>query len=106
MHVVEKIAWRCLMVRTELRFVVDSVLRRAQRQGFVVPRDIRQELTQAGLPEGEWKDVLNTARESLHYRQGRYYFIESISPRLYEQQSQQQIVFHAVRELIRRQQAA
>jgi len=94
------------MVRTEIRSVVDMVLRRAQRQGYVVPRDVREELTLAGLPDVEWKAVLAAARESLHYRQGRYYFIEAISPRLHEQQSQQQIVFHAVRELIRRQQAA
>jgi PilZ domain len=92
------------MVRIELRSVVDTVLRRAQRQGFVVPRDIREELTQAGMPDLAWKDVLSAARESLHYRQGRYYFIEAISPRLSEQQRQQQIVFHTVREIIRRQQ--
>jgi hypothetical protein len=94
------------MVRTELRNVVDTVLRRAQRQGYVVPRDVRDELSQAGLPEMEWKEVLDNARESLHYRQGRYYFIEVLRPRLHEQQSQQQIVFHTVRELVRRHQAA
>jgi hypothetical protein len=94
------------MVRTEFRSVVESVLRRAQRQGYVVPRDIREELSQAGIPEGEWKDVLQAARESLHYRQGRYYFIEAISPRLSQQQSQQQVVFHAIRELVRKHQAS
>jgi hypothetical protein len=71
-----------------------------------VPRDVREELTLAGLGEDQWKDILNLARESLHYRQGRYYYLQAISSRLHEQQSQQQIVFHAVRELIRRQQAA
>ena len=94
------------MLQTELRGVVDTVLRRAQRQGYVVPRDVREELTQAGLPDEQWKDVLDLARGSLHYRQGRYYFLQAVSPRLHEQQSQQQIVFHAVRDLIRRQQAA
>jgi PilZ domain len=103
---VEKDTPRSVMVRTELRPVVEMVLRRAQRQGYVVPRDVREELTQAGMPEVEWKDVLHGARESLHYRQGRYYFIEVISPRLHEQQSQQQIVFHAIRELIRKHQAS
>jgi hypothetical protein len=95
-----------IMLQTELRGVVDTVLRRAQRQGYVVPRDVREELTQAGLPDEQWKDVLDLARGSLHYRQGRYYFLQAVSPRLHEQQSQQQIVFHAVRDLIRRQQAA
>jgi hypothetical protein len=94
------------MMQTEVRGVVDSVLRRAQRQGYVVPRDVREELTLAGLPDEQWKDILNLARESLHYRQGRYYYLQAISSRLHEQQSQQQIVFHTVRELIRRHQAA
>jgi hypothetical protein len=94
------------MVQTQLRGVVENVLRRAQRQGYVVPRDVRDELLQAGLPEEYWKDILNLARESLHYRQGRYYYLQAISCRLHEQQSQQQIVFHTIRDLIRRQQAA
>jgi hypothetical protein len=93
------------MIQTQLRSVADNVLRRAQRQGYVVPRDVRDELTRAGLANVPWKEVLNIARESLHYRQGRYYFLEAISPRLHELQSQQQIVFHTVRELIRRHQA-
>jgi hypothetical protein len=94
------------MVNSQLRGVADNVVRRAQRQGYIVPRDVREELSEAGLPDDQWKDVLGLARESLHYRQGRYYYIQAISPRLHEQQSQQQIVFHTVRELIRRQQAA
>lgn len=93
------------MIDTPLRGVADSVIRRAQRQGYVVPRDVREELSQAGLPVEQWREVLGLARESLHYRQGRYYSIQAISPRLHEQQSQQEIVFHTVRELIRRQQA-
>ena len=93
------------MSDNELRGVVDDVLRRAQRQGYVVTRDVRDELSRAGLAEERWKDVLELARESLHYRQGRYYSLQTLSPRLHEQQSQQQMVFHAVRELIRRQKA-
>jgi hypothetical protein len=94
------------MTDTLLRGVADNVIRRAQRQGYIVPRDVRDELTQAGLPDEQWKDVLGVARDSLHYRQGRYYYIQTISPRLHEQQRQQEIVFHAVREMIRRQQAS
>ncbi len=94
------------MVQTELDPVVGAVLRTAQRQGYVVPRDVRAELTQAGLPLERWKEVLDAARESLHYRKGRYHFIETVSPRLQEQQRQQEVVFHAVRDLIRRHQEA
>ncbi len=93
------------MSQTELRGVVESVVRRAERQGYVVPRDVREELSQAGLADTQWKDVLGLARESLHYRQGRYYYLQRVSPRLHEQQSRQQVAFHTVRELIRRQQA-
>jgi hypothetical protein len=94
------------MSQTPLQDVAESVIRRAQRQGYIVPRDVRDELSQAGVPDDEWKAVLTLARESLHYRQGRYYYIQTISPRLHEQQRQQEIVFHTLRELIRRQQAA
>jgi hypothetical protein len=94
------------MIQTPLTEVVDAVVRRARLQGYVVPKDVREELTQAGLADDQWRDVLDGAREALHYRQGRYYYIQAISPRLQEQQSQQQIVFHAVRELIKRQAAA
>lgn len=93
-------------METALRGVVDNVVKRAQRQGYVVPREVREELQQAGQGGEQWKAVLDMARESLHYRQGRYYYLQPISPRLHEQQSQQQIVFHTVRELVRRQQAA
>jgi hypothetical protein len=93
------------MVEIELRPVVDSLLRRAQRQGFVVPREVREELMHAGRSATHWRDVIEAARGSLHYRQGRYYYLQPISPRLQEQQSQQQIVFHTARELIRRHQA-
>jgi hypothetical protein len=94
------------MSDNDLRGVMDAVIRRAQRQGYVVPRDVRDELGQAGFPEGRWKEVLDLAREALHYRQGRYYHIQAVSPRLQEQQRQQEMVFHSVRALIRRQQAA
>jgi len=94
------------MIHTDIDCVVNCVVRRAQRQGYVVPRDVRGELTKAGLPDAAWKEVLDAARASLHYRQGRYYFIETISPRLREQQSHQQMAFHTLRELVRRHQAA
>lgn len=84
-----------------LQEVATAVVRRAQRQGYVVPRDIRSELTLAGLPEEQWKEVASLARESLNYRQGRYYHISSLSPRLQQEQSQQQNIQRAIRRLIR-----
>jgi hypothetical protein len=89
------------MTAPDLQNVADTVVRRAQRQGYVVPREVRAELALAGLPESRWKDVLSLAREALHYRRGRYYFLDPVSPALREQQSQRQMVANAVRDLIR-----
>jgi hypothetical protein len=89
------------MSDTQLRAVADSVVRRAQRQGYVVPRDVRDELNRAGLPDKLWKDVLSLAHEALQFRQGRYYCVQTTSPRLHEQQRQQRKVLRSVRELIR-----
>ena len=89
------------MISTELQPVVNTVLRRAQRQGYVVPREVRAELTEAGLPDARWRDVLAMARESLHYRQGRYFYLDAVSPRLQQQQSREHAVAAAARQVIR-----
>jgi hypothetical protein len=94
------------MSAPDLQSIADTVVRRAQRQGYVVPREVRAELALSGLPEGRWKDVLELARGSLHYRQGRYYYLDAVSPALRAQQSQQQRVAEAVRDVLRRHQAA
>jgi hypothetical protein len=92
------------MTATTLKDVADLVIRRAQRQGYVVPRDIRAELKQAGLPDDQWKDVVNLARQSLNCRQGRYYHIAALSPRLQQEQTQQRLIQRAIRRLIRQHQ--
>lgn len=84
-----------------LQEVTASVVRRAQRLGYVVPRDIRLELKQAGLPEGQWKEVVQLAHDRLNCRQGRYYHIQAVSPRLQEEQRQQQLIQRVIRRLIR-----
>ena len=63
------------MTSTDLQGIANTVVRRAQRQGFVLPREVRQELAQAGAPDTMWKDVLALARSSLSYRKGRYYYV-------------------------------
>lgn len=84
-----------------LQEVTDSVVRRAQRLGYVVQRDIRLELKQAGLPETQWKEVVDRARGRLHCRQGRYYHIQPVSPKLQHEQRQQQLVQRAIRRIMR-----
>ena len=46
------------MLSTALQEIAGSVVRRAQLQGSVTARDIREELTRIGEPENLWKDVL------------------------------------------------
>src|SRR5207253_6894777 len=94
------------MPPTTLEQVADAIVRQAQRQGFVVSRDIRTELKLAGLPEGEWKAVAALAKGSLNYRQGRYYHLGTISPRLQKEQEQQRAIQKAIRALIKRHRAA
>ncbi len=82
--------------------VADAVVRRAQRQGYVVPRDVRAEMRLAGLAEDEWKGVIDLARAALIYRRGRYYHKATVSPRLEQEQRARQAIQKALRPLIRR----
>jgi hypothetical protein len=68
------------MARSELQTVAKVVARRAQRQGFVVPSEVKDELTAAGFEADRWKEVIALIRDGLHYRQGRYYHV-STEPR-------------------------
>ncbi len=81
--------------------VVEAVLRRAQKQGFILPREIRAELTQAGLDETVWKDVVKQTAASLHYRQGRYYYVTTVSPRLHQEQEHQRAIAKVIRQLVK-----
>jgi hypothetical protein len=89
------------MITASLEGIADLVVRRAQRQGFILPREVREELTHAGVADVLWKDVVAIARPALHYRQGRYYYRAPISPRVAEAQSQQRAIQKIVRELVR-----
>jgi hypothetical protein len=89
------------MIMTDLQGIATTVVRRAQRQGYVLPREVRYELTEAGLVEDLWKDVVALARPALNYRQGRYYYVSPVSARREEEQYQQGIIQRAVRQLLR-----
>jgi hypothetical protein len=93
------------MSQTDLQGIVNLVLRRAHRQGFVVPREVREELTQAGMAQSLWKDVLAQARNSLRYDHGRYYYLPSSIAHLRARARQEKLhareVQRAIRQLIR-----
>jgi hypothetical protein len=89
------------MISTDLHGVAELVLRQAQRQGYIVPRQVRTVLSGAGVSEALWKDVLVVARPSLAYRNGRYYYSTPVSERVRQEQAQQVGIQKAVREIIR-----
>jgi hypothetical protein len=89
------------MTAANLKGIADQVVRRAQRQGYVVPREVREELTQAGAPDALWKDVVALARPSLAFRRGRYYYSTPVSDRVRQEQSRQQDVRRAVDRILR-----
>jgi hypothetical protein len=89
------------MPAATLQQVADAVVRRAQRQGYVVPREVRSELRLAGLAEDQWKKALELARTTLIYRQGRYYHKAAVSPKLEQAERQRQAVQKALRGLLR-----
>jgi hypothetical protein len=90
------------MPAATLQQVAETVVRRAQRQGYVVPRDVRAELRLANLDEERWKEVVELTRAALIYRQGRYYHKAAVSPRLEHEQRQHKAIEKALRPLIRR----
>lgn len=90
------------MISMNLQGVADLVVRQAQRDGYILPRQVRTVLNEAGICESMWKDVLAVARPSLSYRKGRYYYTAAISERVRQRQMQQLDVLKAVRQIIRR----
>ena len=88
------------MISTNLHDIADRVVRQAQRQGYVLPRQVRHALTEAGESESLWKDVLAVARPSLSYRKGRYYYNVPVSERVRQEQAQQNDIHNAALQLI------
>ncbi|HEY7425748.1 MAG TPA: PilZ domain-containing protein [Gemmataceae bacterium] len=88
------------MISTNLQGVAEMVIRQAQRQGFILPREIRSVLSGAGMSEALWKDVVAVARSALVYRKGRYYYTAPVSSRVRREQSQQADIQKTVHQII------
>jgi hypothetical protein len=86
---------------SDLRDVAQAVLTRAKSQGYVVSREIREELQQAGQSTGRWRDVVREAGGSLSLRHGRYYYVSRIRARMREDHRHLKRVKGATRDLIR-----
>jgi hypothetical protein len=89
------------MSRADVERVAQAVVGRAERQSYVVPHDIREALTEAGLPGQRWKDVVELAGPSLSYRHGRYYFVPPAVARLRERTRHDQTLHQVLRKSIR-----
>jgi len=89
-----------------LQDIADAMVCRAQRQGYVVARDIRTELKLAGLGEDQWKDVVALAGPALHHRQSRYYHPSALRPQLRKEEQQQRVIQRVIRRLLKQQRAA
>lgn len=89
--------------------VEEAVRRCAQSQGFVVRREIRDELARAGLAETLWKDVVTRMGAALDCRRGRYYYVppgpSRMRVRVRRDHRQQQRMAAAVRFLMRQKRA-
>src|SRR5262249_11290780 len=91
---------------TTLQQVADAIVRQAQRQGFVLASDIPTERKRASLQGDDWKAVVSLAKNALNYRQGRYYHLGTVSPRLQKEQEQQRVIQKAIRQLLKHHRAA
>src|SRR5262249_23046624 len=89
------------MSSTTLQEIANAIVRRAQRQGFVLPREIRAQLTQAGLDEASWKEVVELAGPALRLRGGRYYHRDRAGDARREEDAPRGVK-SAVREVLRR----
>jgi hypothetical protein len=89
------------MLTTDLQDIVHAVVRRAQRQGSIHPKEIREELVQQNRPPTQWKEVVALSRPQLRRRDGRYYYRPTISARLQQEKQHQRVTCHIVRRLIR-----
>jgi hypothetical protein len=89
-----------------LQQVADTIVRQAHRQGYVVAGDIRTELKLAGLPEEQWKEVVALAKNSLNYRQGRYYHLNTVSPSLQKEQDQQRTIQKVIKQILKQHKTA
>lgn len=86
---------------TDLQVVAHAVVRRAARQGYVLPSEIREELAQKRMPKTQWKEVVALSQPTLRFRQGRYYYKPLVSPRMRQEQRHQRTIHTTVHQLVR-----
>lgn len=84
----------------DLQRVAEAVTRRAAKQGYLLPRQVREEVSGAGADPALWKDVLKLASPHLVHRKGRYFYVSPSSPQRENQERRIQAIQSAVHELV------
>jgi PilZ domain len=81
--------------QVNLQPVVEAVRRRAEEQGQILVREVREELAKFDADTRLWKEVLRAAGPTLQRRGGHYHFVPVTSP-IRERQAELQERIHAV----------
>lgn len=69
--------------------VKEAILRRAESRGYVLPREIREELQRLGFDGRRWREFIRQAGSLLTYKNGRYYYLPALNEtRLREEERQ------------------
>ena len=93
------------MSAKDIECVVERIVERAQRQGSLLRKEIREELERSSVRESGWSSVLTLLRPSLRYYKGRYHYVSPtigrLRTRVSEKKQELKAVQQAVRQLIR-----
>jgi hypothetical protein len=91
---------QAVMNLVDLQRVADAVTRRAAEQGYLLPREVREEVVSAGAEASLWKDVLKLASPQLVHRKGRYFYVSPASPQRQSAERRTEAIHAAVHELV------
>jgi hypothetical protein len=80
--------------------IIEAVTRRAEQQGHILARQVREELTRAQADPRLWRQVLRAAGPALERRGGHYYFVPALSPMRQRQQLLHERIRSTVHELV------
>lgn len=79
---------------------VQAVLRRAEAHGFIMAREVQDELARIGLDRNRWQEVIRTAGPRLVKRRGRYEFVPVTSVARERQVRRHMEIHEAVEDLV------
>jgi PilZ domain-containing protein len=84
----------------DLQPIVDAVTRRAEEQGQLSARQVREELAKANADPRLWKEVLRRAGPTLERRGNHYHFVPRPSPVRERQAELQERIHNVVHDLV------